>query len=41
MVQDGDKEYPIIIIRFNNKLYALGGIDTYDGKTNLSEGICF
>lgn len=41
MVKDGDNQYPIVLIRWNGKVYAVGGIDTYDGKTRLVDGICF
>ncbi|EGR29865.1 hypothetical protein IMG5_147080 [Ichthyophthirius multifiliis] len=41
-VKDGDNsEYELLIIRYQGKLYCVGGIDTYDGKTSLKNGICF
>lgn len=41
-VSDGDdKTYEVVIIRFEGKLYCVGGIDTYDGKAKLKDGVCF
>ncbi|KAL4438557.1 hypothetical protein ABPG74_015455 [Tetrahymena malaccensis] len=41
-VKDGENgTFEVVIVRYNGKLYCVGGIDTYDGKSKLKDGICF
>ncbi|KRX10397.1 Rieske [2Fe-2S] iron-sulfur domain [Pseudocohnilembus persalinus] len=41
-IEDSNGEkYPILLVRHKGKVFAVGGVCTYDGKTQLKDGICF
>lgn len=39
--EETGKMYPLVLVRHKGKVFVVGGICPYDGKTKLSEGVCF
>ena len=40
IVNHEGQDFPVLVVRFEGRLYATGAYDTYDDKSRLIDGKC-